>query len=172
MAGASRYRPSGRAEIARLRKDLDALVTRANAADAGSEEEADLNRYACVRLSGFLERSIASCMRALVERESFARGQTFALSWTERSPNPRADEILKLVRRFDGGWADELEQYLAEDERGSRVNSLLGIRNDVAHGRNQGVSRIRLLEYHNLVSDLVEWLLHRFDPTPVPAAGG
>ncbi|HEY5286048.1 MAG TPA: HEPN domain-containing protein [Solirubrobacteraceae bacterium] len=166
MASRSRYRPSGRTEVQRLKDDLDALFVRADDVDPGSEVEADLNRYLCVRISGFLERALASVARVLCEQESFNRGQTFGLSWLGRTPNPRSDEIVKLVRRFDIDWAVELEEYLGEFERYSRINALLGIRNDIAHGRNQGMSRSRTWEYYELVSDLVDWLLERFDPLP------
>ena len=90
----------------------------------------------------------------------------FGLSWIERPPNPRADEIIKLVSRFDSKWAQELEILLSEDERRTRVNSLLGIRNDIAHGKSQGVSKRQALEYYDLVVEIIDWVLDRFEPLP------
>jgi hypothetical protein len=57
-----------------------------------------------------------------------------------------------------------------EDERRSRINALLGIRNDIAHGKNQGVSRTQAWQYFELVNNVLEWILTRLDPIPRAAA--
>ena len=158
------YHQTARAEIARLKAQLDALFLRCEAVPDEEELTGDLNRYLCVRVSGFLEQSLVAASRSLCTARSGREGLQFALSWLERAPNPRADEILRLVKRFDKDWANELETVLAEDERGTRINSLLGIRNDIAHGKNQGVSRRQAWEYFQLVGEIVQWLLERFEP--------
>ena len=89
---------------------------------------------------------------------------SFAQSWLERSTNPRAQEVIRLIGRFSTVWAEELKLFLSEDERYSRINALLGIRNDIAHGRNQGVSRGQAWDYYQLVCDILEWVLDRLDP--------
>jgi hypothetical protein len=125
-----------------------------------------MNRYLCVRVSGFLEQALLAATRSLCEARSSRECLRFGLSWLERAPNPRADEILKLVNRFDSSWSQELELLLAEDERRTRINSLLGIRNDIAHGKNQGVSSVQAWEYYRLAVEIVEWILDRFEPLP------
>jgi len=101
-----------------------------------------------------LEEFAAAC--SLCEKRSSGEALRFGLSWIERAPNPRADEIIKLVSRFDSKWAQELEILLSEDERRTRVNSLLGIRNDIAHGKNQGVSKRQALEYYDIVVEIID----------------
>lgn len=164
-----RYRSSARTEIRRLRRELEDLINRAERVDEADELSADLSRYICVRTVGYLEQSIAICGRSVLS-EAWGASQRFGLSWLNSSFNPRSDAIVSFVRRFDDGWATELEQYLAEDEIGQRINALLGIRNDIAHGKNQGVSRVRALEYFIFVSELVDRLLDRFEPRTGAAA--
>jgi hypothetical protein len=120
----------------------------------------------CVRVSGFLEQSLLSAARSLCEARSTRECLRFSLSWLERAPNPKADEIVRLVNRFDGTWSQQLKDLLSEDERQTRVNSLLGIRNDIAHGKNQGVSKTQVWEYYQLAVELVDWVLDRFEPLP------
>ena len=163
---ATRYNPTARTQLSRLRRDLDGLRARAEALDQSEELASDLNRYFCVRVSGYLEQALAYCGRSISARAAWGQAQTFALSWLNRPPNPRADEVIRFVQRFDEAWAQELKDLLARDERGQSINALLGIRNDIAHGRNQGVSLVRAVEYLSIVDEIVEFLLERFEPRP------
>jgi hypothetical protein len=162
----SRYRTSARTEISKLKRSLEDLFLRCDQLDSGSEISGDMNRYMCVRVSGFLEQSLLAAARSLCEARSSREALRFSLSWLERAPNPRSDEIVKLVNRFDSAWSQQLRELLSEDERQTRVNSLLGIRNDIAHGKNQGVSKTQVWEYYQLAVELVDWVLDRFEPLP------
>jgi hypothetical protein len=163
----SSFRPSGQTEVKRLRQQLDETFLRADQETSpGTDLEGDINRYLCIRISGFLEQAVGSCCRALVEVQARENAVTYALSHLDKAPNPRAERLVQLVRRFSSEWADELDNFLSAEERRSRVNALMGIRNDVAHGKNQGVSRRQAYEYYSLVDEVVDWFLQRFDPLP------
>jgi hypothetical protein len=164
------YLPSARREIDRLRRDLEDLFLRSGEIDEADELSADLSRYLCVRVSGFLEQALAYCGRSLCERGSWGNAQKFSLSWLRQTPNPRADQIVKFVQRFDDAWAEDLVDLLGDNERGQTINALLGIRNEVAHGKSQGISHNRVLEYFEVVEEIVAFLLERFEPLPVTAA--
>lgn len=163
-AKAKGFNPAGRTEISRLRKSLDDLFDRVATVDPEGEIAGDLNRYLCIRVSGFVEQSLLSLGRAAVERLSGNIATAFSLSWLERAPNPTAREIERLVGRFNPLWQAELGDYLAEEERRSRLNALVGIRNDVSHGKNQGVSRRQAQEYFALAIDVVTWIADHLEP--------
>jgi cellulose biosynthesis protein BcsQ len=99
-----------------------------------------------------------------VERESGNRALAFSLSWLERPGNLSAEKLRRLTGRYSSKWQEELDVFLSEEERKSRINALVGIRNDVAHGKNQGVSRKQAHDYYDLAQEMVEWFLKRFDP--------
>jgi hypothetical protein len=86
------------------------------------------------------------------------------MSWLDRTPNLSSDALLYLVGRFNRSAADDLGEFLAIEERGSSLNALIGIRNDVAHGRNQGLSRMQAWQYLEVVELVIEWFLDKFDP--------
>jgi hypothetical protein len=168
MAKRPAYRPTGRSEIKRLKDDLEDLFLRCEELDEALEVVGDLNRYLCVRVSGFFEQAIMSCGRAVCEKMSGGPAKAFALSWLDRSSNPRAEELIRMIARFSPAWAEELRIFLSSDERAARINTLLGIRNDIAHGKNQGVSRSQAWDYYELTSEIVDWLLDKCDPLPKP----
>ena len=155
---------SARTQITRLRRDLDGLFERAHRLDEADELTGDISRYICVRISGYLEQALASCARSLCSQGSWGPTKQFASSWLNRTPNPRTDEIIKFVQRFDEQWAGELSAVLSENEYAQSINALLGIRNDIAHGKNQGVSRERALDYYAIADKVVDFLLNKFEP--------
>ncbi len=70
-----------------------------------------------------------------------------------------------MLGRFSRAWEEDLRQYLADEDRYARLNALVGIRNDIAHGKNQGVSTSQALSYYELANDIVRWFSDRLEPT-------
>ncbi|MFI7594583.1 HEPN domain-containing protein [Micromonospora sp. NPDC049359] len=152
-----------RYEVGRLKKELEELYIRADPRAIDDPElAADLGQYLCLRVSGYLEQATAVILRDFCSKNSWGFVQQFANSWLDRMPNLSSDALLKMVRRFDGSWADELEAFLAVEERRNSLNSLVGIRNGVAHGKQQGLSRKQAWEYFEVAEAIIEWLLDRF----------
>jgi RiboL-PSP-HEPN len=159
-----KHRQWARAGIFRLKRELEELFLRAEKISETDEIVGDINRYLVIRVCGYIEQSFVLSARSLCESRSGAEGLRFSHSWLDRSPNPRRDELIKLVNRFSETWAEELSALLDVDERGNSLNSLVGIRNDIAHGKNQGVSRIGAWEYFVLANLVVDWFVERCEP--------
>lgn len=159
----TRYLPQTRTEIARLRKGLDDEIARAEA-QVDLEIRADLARYCCLRVTGFLEQALLVLGIEHLRRLASGTPQNFGLSFLDKSNNPTAEAVLKYVGRFDATWRTELEAHLADDERGQDLNALVGTRNQIAHGRSQGISIQRVKEHRANVDVLIDFLLDRFDP--------
>lgn len=154
---------AARVQVERLKKSVEDLYIRADPRNIDDPEIAsDLGRYLCVRVSGFLEQATQVILRDYCSRNSWGEIQTFAHSWLDRMPNLSSDALVKLIKRFNESWATELEEMLSKEERKASLNALIGIRNDVAHGKQQGMSRQQAWEYFELAETLVDWLLERF----------
>ena len=162
----AKYMPRGRTEIARQERSLGDLFERAHGVDATDDILVDLTRYICVRTSGYIEQSALALGRSAAEQTSGGIGLSFAGSFLNRAPNPTARELERYLGRFSNKWGEEFSDFLAKEERRSRVNALLGIRNDVAHGKNQGVSLRQAAEYYDLARDVVSWMADRLEPPP------
>lgn len=154
-----------RSQVGRLTSQLNELYVRADPRSISDPEIAgDLACYLCVRVSGYLEQATAIILRGYCAKNSWGDVQQFAMSWLDRTPNLSSDALLYLVGRFNRSAADDLGEFLAIEERGSSLNALIGIRNDVAHGRNQGLSRMQAWQYLEVVELVIEWFLDKFDP--------
>jgi hypothetical protein len=155
---------SARWEIKRLRENLEDLYVRADPRSIPDPEIAsDLGRYLCIRVSGYLEQATSVIMRDYCHKNSGGNVQQFAISWLERMPNMSSDALLKLVGRFNETWEKELENFLSQEERKGSLNALIKIRNNVAHGIPQGLSRENAWSYYRVAEEIIEWLLDHFD---------
>lgn len=154
----------GRAEVTKMRRSLDDVIARAEDDALDIEIRADLAKYACLRLCGFLEQSLLTLGRKALHGKSGGVALAFGLSHLERSFNPSKKAIADFVRRFDAAWHGDLERLLAEDERGQMIGALVGIRNQIAHGHDQGVSIDRVKDYRRVVDEVIDALLARLDP--------
>jgi hypothetical protein len=158
-----------RSQIKRLRSQLEDLYIRADPRSMSDQEIAgDLASYLCIRVSGYLEQATTVILRAHCTKNSWGTVHQFAMSWLDRAPNLSSEALVKLVWRFNPQAAQELTEFLAIEERSSSLNALIGLRNNIAHGRQQGMSREQAWDYFALVELIVEWLLDYFDPI-VPA---
>lgn len=160
------YKQTANREVERLRLSLYGLQSRLERIDPATEIAGDMSRYFCVRISGFLEQAVVAYSRSLVEQSSWGPGQAHGLSHLKKSFNANSSALQTAVMRFSKKWAEELGDLLAADERSQRLNALLGIRNDIAHGKNQGVSLSQANDYLKLVEEVIDWFACRFEPLP------
>jgi hypothetical protein len=159
------FRPAAATDVARMRARLDELFERASAVD-DREVRADLCQLICVRLAGFVEQACLSLGRSVSERLSHVQARSFALSHLQRAPNPSAEKLETLVARFDVPLKERLSELLSRDERRARLNALVGIRNQIAHGVNQTTGLETAREYRTLCDEVVDLLVSGLEPTP------
>jgi hypothetical protein len=164
--GSKAYSPTAETETKRLLRQLDGLVARCEELQESAEIRADAYRYAYIQLAGFLEQSLIFAGRSLVHRRAVAEGLQHGLTYLDRfRRNPTDSAILEYVARFDERWADDLAAWFEIDNRGDRINALIGIRNGLAHGSSFGGGARSFADYYVVVLELVEWLVDRFERT-------
>jgi hypothetical protein len=129
----------------------------------GHRRQTDFARYLCVALCGYLETAI----RELVTEHCRLRAErtvaSHASAQLSRFQNPNAQRITGLVAAFDLNWQAQVDDYMA-DERRNAVDSIMGIRHQIAHGQNVGVTFQRVDEYRKSVYEVVDFLLDMFLP--------
>jgi hypothetical protein len=71
-----------------------------------------------------------------------------------------------LIRRFDGAWADELDQVLSEDDErlGRELDFLVDRRNKIAHGLNEGIGVRKALDLVEPAVTIGDWFVNKMDP--------
>jgi hypothetical protein len=156
---------SARGRHHQLRSQLQATIDRIGTIpEAELETRSEYVRYLIVRLSGFVEYGLEQVMIEFIQANSYGPVRSYALAYAGYLGNPNADNICKFVRRLDGTWAKDLDAFLATEERRQSLNSLIGLRHQVAHGMPSASSFGTLMGYVAVVDELFDWLLDRLEP--------
>ena len=118
----------------------DTILSARHAAQALSDEnQARLAQLMTVWASGYLEATCRDVLRAYAERRADPSVARFVSHQLDRFSNPKMEKIVDLVRSFDKNRANELDEF-AEGAIKESVNSIVGLRNQIAHGRQTDIS--------------------------------
>lgn len=154
---------NGPAEVARLRKRLDATFARMPASTVDIEVQADYAKYLCILVSGFLENAIVALVLHYVERRSAPEITSYLERHLDHWTNPNAEKIALLLGAFSKSWRDDLDVYLA-DERKDSVNSLVALRHKIAHGESVGTTLSQVKAHYRAILDVVEHIAELLNP--------
>ncbi|MEK7994879.1 MAG: HEPN domain-containing protein [Planctomycetota bacterium] len=158
---------TGRVEVSRLRQQLDATFARARTVRDDVELQSDLARYLCVLISGFLEQAVVELLLEHTRRRAAPSVQRHVESQLRRFTSAKAQRLVELLGSFDAEWRMNLETFLV-DERKDAVDSIVDLRNSIAHGRSVGVTISRVSNYYREIEAVVEQVADLCDPARQP----
>jgi len=141
-------------EIHSFQSKLDYLFTKLKLLDHDAELLAHWARYLCVLVSGYLEVSIRTIFREYSKSKSSPNVANFVEAKLNAFQNPKMGLILELNGSFSHAWQLDLEK-LVKDEIKQSVDSIVNIRNKVAHGQNVGITPSLLKYYYKNAKKLV-----------------
>lgn len=153
---------NGRAEVARLRKRLDATFSRAPAPTTEIEFQSDFAKYLCVLVSGFLENAIVALVLDFTQRRSSPEVSAFVERTLQYWTNPNTEKIGVLLGSFNSEWRRQSEVFLV-DERKESVNSLVALRHKIAHGESVGTSLSQVKAYYATIVTVVDFVADLLD---------
>jgi len=130
----------------RLEKAIDSAWQEASGDRCADETKAWLAQLMTIWASGYLEVSCREVLLEYTRKRANANVLEFVSYELSRFQNPKTGNIDTLIRRFDPGAADQLDGF-AEGEIKDSVNSIVGIRHQIAHGRSANISVGRITQY-------------------------
>lgn len=145
-------------EAVRYKQRLDDLFAQISAFSEDLELQSQWARYLCILVSGFLEVSICAIYNQLARRCASPSVANFVECRLGDFQNPRMGKIIELTKAFNPQWASDLEAK-TEGEIKDAVNSIVANRNQIAHGKDVGITYIRIKNYYKnaiAVVDLIE----------------
>jgi hypothetical protein len=146
-------------EILGYKRQLDDLFTKVSTLDSDLEMQSHWARYLCIRVSGFLEVAVS----IIYKKYAKDKAHPFVVNYVEKQlssfQNPKMEKILNITRSFNPKWAEELELELGNNsEIKDSIDSIVDVRNKIAHGENVGITYIRIKRYYEVALKLVEFL--------------
>ena len=146
---------TGRAEVARLKQRLDATFERVKGVGLDSELQSDFAKYLCVLVSGYIEKAVVELVLEHARNKGAPTLQRFVEQRTKRIKNPKASGVQELLGNFDQRWQQELGRFLV-DEKKDAVDSVVSLRNTIAHGGSVGLTYSQVREYYLHVQIVID----------------
>lgn len=141
-----------------IKDQLEAAFGRIERIDESEFElRADFSRYLCVLVSGYLEQSIRNATAAYVENRAHPSVANFVIRATSRLTNLDADKIKDHLLKFEPSWQSVLDVLLA-DEAKDAINSVVALRNSIAHGQPADVTAVRVIRYYKQIARVISEL--------------
>ena len=155
---------SMRQRLLDLRQTADALRQLDSTADLVVEQS--LARYLTVRSVGYVEAirdDVADTYASVRAPIEIVRRVRYHLR-TGLGVTP--DQLTAFVKSFSPEWADELVEYLDEDNAELRrsLGAMVASRKKIAHGDGESVTTGRALAWATNAVEIGAWMLRRFDP--------
>lgn len=148
---------NGRAEVDRLKKRLDATFDRISQVSQDLELQSDFARFLCVLVSGFLEMAVKALIQEHTRQSGAATIQKYVEQKTRNFSNANAGKLINLLNSFDAEWGRQLECFLV-DEFKDAVDSVVNLRNQIAHGGSVGVTYQSVLNYYYRIIRVVNYI--------------
>lgn len=112
--------------------------------------------YLCIRTYVYVETSIRTILlnhvRSVTNDNSIEK---FVAAQLQRQTNLWYSELIKLVGRFNPDWKEKIKENVTNRMRTS-LNSLVSIRNSIAHSDNTDISLNDLQNYFSSVQEIVQ----------------
>lgn len=138
-----------------MKQRLDATFDRVQGVNYESELQSDFAKYLCILVSNYIERAVVELVLEHARRQDAPTLLRFVESRTRRFANANSARIQDLLGSFDPTWRQRLESILVDDRKAA-VDSVVSLRNAIAHGQPVGVTYFRIKEYYQRVQDVID----------------
>ena len=142
------------------RNRLDRLIRQTPALSDDLYLRANLEKFACVLVCGYIEVSIREILQEYTRTRASVEVGKYVNSQLEWFRNPNMERILQLVGAFSEEWRESLESE-TQGRIKLQVDSLVNHRNQIAHGRDVRISHTKLKEYYQSAQAVVELVEER-----------
>jgi hypothetical protein len=131
--------------------------------EGNDELRAELAKYLCVLVSGFLEVSCKEILVAFARKRCAPDTLRFVSSRLDWFRSPKTGNIADLLASFDPGGADRWRTSLG-DEASDALDSIVSNRHQIAHGYSVGLSLSVLDAYRRRAETAIKLLEKHFPP--------
>jgi hypothetical protein len=145
--------------IDRHRKRIEQLLKNVPTDPSGNLEfQSHWARYTCVVMYGYIEDSVQAILRSYCCVRCSSNVQNFVSGQLEFFQSAKAENILALLNKFDPRWEVSLSGFL-DDERRSAINSVVGNRHRIAHGKDVSLTIHQLASWYPKINEVIDHIV-------------
>jgi len=141
-------------EHVRLEARLNDLFRRVAVFQHDPEIQAHWAKYLCVLCSGYLETSVRTILENYVRTNAPPHIADFVADTVGDFQNPKMPRILEILGKFKGQWRENLAAK-SEGRLKDAVDSIVANKNNIAHGRDVGVTYVTVKDYFECAKEVI-----------------
>lgn len=122
------------------------------------ELQAHWARYLCVLSAGFLENALTEVYTEYAKSCAHINVANFVSARLARVQNPKSGRFLETARGFDKSWEQGLDEFLSFGGRREAIDAIMSNRHLIAHGKDSGISLVRVKDYLEKSVEVVEFI--------------
>ena len=145
-------------ELVRQKQRLDTLFKNRALASYDIELLSHWAKYLCVLVAGFLENSLKELYGEFAKRSASPQVASFASATLQRIRNADSDRFLNTAGGFSKAWKGDLKAFMDENGRKEAINSIIGQRHLIAHGRSSTITLAGLQEYVFKAVEVIDFI--------------
>lgn len=147
------------AELERQRQRFVWLLSKAEIFTSGELEiHSHWARYLCVLAAGFLENALSEVYSQYARQSASPYVAGYVERVLGRIQNPKASRFIETAGAFNGDWVEDLETFLDEGGRREAIDSIMANRNQIVHGKDSGITVVRVKTYFDKGVEVIEFL--------------
>ena len=139
-----------------MKQRLDATFGRVQGVQYDPELQSDFAKYLCVLVSGYIERAMVELVLEHAREKGAPTLLRFVEQRTRTFTNASSSRIQELLGSFDPAWRQELAENVLVDEWRDAVDSIVSLRNTIAHGGSVGLTYNRIVEYYQQAQHVID----------------
>ena len=141
---------------ASIQDKLDAVFERSKKIDIQEFElRADFARHLCVLVSGFLDQSIKNFTTEYVRKRSTPEVTRHVTRSIKNLTNLKTEKITQHLLSFNQEWQPKVATLLS-DERKAAIDSVINLRNGIAHGQPDDMTLARIEGYYREIIKAID----------------
>lgn len=122
------------------------------------ELQAHWARYLCVLAAGFLENALSEVYSNYAKSAANAQVSNYVEAALRQIKNPKAGRFINTARAFDRSWEESLVTFIETDGRKDAIDAIMANRHLIAHGKDSGISLVRVKSYLKKSIEVVEFI--------------
>jgi hypothetical protein len=134
------------AQFASFEARIENLLKRADEAGLDDELRSSLSRYACVLTSGYVEEGVRQVLRVWCGTKAHPTIDAYVNRQLQWFYNAKTGKILELLSHFSDTWRQQFDAVLTDEERDA-IDSVVNNKNQIAHGKDVGLSSEPMKRY-------------------------
>lgn len=119
------------------------------------ETKSALSKYLCILVSGYIELNLKEIILEYATTKSSPTIQNYIEFSIQNMTNLKTSKIIENLKRFNLDWGTQLEDKINSEQKDA-IDAIVANRNNIAHGKDVGISYSRIGVYYNRTQEVIK----------------